>query len=77
MLGAGVRMNDFLLCEKKDCWCMNPTEANQITITIPKQTAIELAKFTATYAPLVKEVALACQVALQRVETISTKVGSN
>jgi hypothetical protein len=77
MLDAGVRMNDFLLCEEKDCWCMNPKTANQITISIDKQTAIELAKFTATYAPLVKEVALACQVALRQVETSSTKVGSN
>jgi hypothetical protein len=76
MLGAGVRMNDFLLCEEQDCWCMNP-EIDQITITIDKQTAVELAKFTATYAPLVKEVALACQVALQRVDTSSTKIGSN
>lgn len=55
---------------------MNP-EIDQITITIDKQTAVELAKFTATYAPLVKEVALACQVALQRVDTSSTKIGSN
>lgn len=56
---------------------MNPEATNQITISIDKQTAIEFAKFTATYAPLVKEVALACQVALQRVDTSSTKVGSN
>ena len=56
---------------------MNLETAHQITISIDKQTAIELAKFTATYAPLIKEVALACEVALQRMETSSTKVGSN
>jgi len=70
-------MIDLLLCEEKDCWCMNLETAHQITISIDKQTAIELAKFTATYAPLIKEVALACEVALQRMETSSTKVGSN
>jgi hypothetical protein len=58
-------MDDFFLCADKDCWCVKPVVTDQIEIAIDRQIAIELAKLTSTHAPLIKEVALACELALR------------